>query len=65
MKKLFAIILTVALLLSLSVPTFAAESQTSTITVVMKDSGGDGWGEGTFGFPVCGSAERACRGRRR
>ena len=50
MKKLFAIILTVALLLSLSVPTFAAESQTSTITVVMKDSGGDGWGEGNFGF---------------
>ena len=50
MKKLFAIILTVALLLSLSVPTFAEESQTSTITVVMKDSGGDGWAEGTFGF---------------
>lgn len=50
MKKLFAIILTVALLLSLSVPTFAAESQTSTITVVMKDSGGDGWAEGFFGF---------------
>ena len=50
MKKLFAIILTVALLLGLSVPTFAAESQTSTITVVMKDSGGDGWAEGTFGF---------------
>ena len=50
MKKLFAIILTVALLLGLSVPTFAAESQTSTITVVMKDSGGDGWAEGAFGF---------------
>jgi len=50
MKKLFAIILTVALLLSLSVPTFAQESQTSTITVVMKDSGGDGWAEGAFGF---------------
>ena len=50
MKKLFAIILTVALLLSLSVPTFAAESQTSTITVVMKDSGGDGWAEGFFGI---------------
>ena len=50
MKKLFAIILTVALLLGLSVPTFAAESQTSTITVVMKDSGGDGWAEGDFGF---------------
>ena len=50
MKKLFAIILTVALLLGLSVPAFAAESQTSTITVVMKDSGGDGWAEGTFGF---------------
>ena len=50
MKKLFAIILTVALLLGLSVPTFAEESQTSTITVVMKDSGGDGWAEGTFGF---------------
>ena len=50
MKKLFAIILTVALLLGLSVPTFAEESQTATITVVMKDSGGDGWAEGTFGF---------------
>ena len=50
MKKLFAIILTVALLLGLSVPTFAADSQTSTITVVMKDSGGDGWEEGDFGF---------------
>ena len=50
MKKLFAIILTVALLLGLSVPAFAAESQTSTITVVMKDSGGDGWAEGDFGF---------------
>ena len=50
MKKLFAIILTVALLLGLSVPTFAAESQTSTITVVMKDSGGDGWDEGAWGF---------------
>ena len=50
MKKLFAIILTVALLLGLSVPTFAEESQTSTITVVMKDSGGDGWAEGDFGF---------------
>ena len=50
MKKLFAIILTVALLLGLSVPTFAAESQTSTITVVMKDSGGDGWAEGFFGI---------------
>ena len=50
MKKLFAIILTVALLLGLSVPTFADESQTSTITVVMKDSGGDGWAEGFFGF---------------
>ena len=50
MKKLFAIILIVALLLGLSVPTFAEESQTSTITVVMKDSGGDGWAEGAFGF---------------
>ena len=50
MKKLFAIILTVALLLGLSVPAFAAESQTSTITVVMKDSGGDGWAGGSFGF---------------
>lgn len=50
MKKLFAIILTVALLLGLSVPTFAAGSQTSTITVVMKDSGGDGWAKGAFGF---------------
>ena len=50
MKKLYAIILTVALLLGLSVPTLAVESQTSTITVVMKDSGGDGWAEGEFGF---------------
>ena len=50
MKKLFALILAVVMLLGLSVPTFAAESQTSTITVVMKDSGGDGWAEGTFGF---------------
>ena len=50
MKKVLAIILTVALLLSLSVPALAEEIQTSTITVVMKDSGGDGWGEGSFGF---------------
>ena len=50
MKKLFALILAVALMATMSVPTFAAESQTSTITVVMKDSGGDGWAEGTFGF---------------
>ena len=50
MKKLFAILLAVALMATMSVPTFAAESQTSTITVVMKDSGGDGWAEGTFGF---------------
>ena len=50
MKKLFAIILTVALLLGLSVSAFAAELETSTITVVMKDSGGDGWEEGYFGF---------------
>lgn len=50
MKKLFAILLAVVLMATMSVPTFAAESQTSTITVVMKDSGGDGWAEGTFGF---------------
>jgi hypothetical protein len=50
MKKLFAILLAVALMATISVPTFAAESQTSTITVVMKDSGGDGWAEGDFGF---------------
>ena len=50
MKKLFAILLAVALMATMSVPTFAAESQTSTITVVMKDSGGDGWAQGTFGF---------------
>ena len=50
MKKLFALILTVCLLATLSVTAFAAESQTSTITVVMKDSGGDGWTEGDFGF---------------
>ena len=50
MKKLFAILLAVALMATMSVPTFAAESQTSTITVVMKDSGGDGWAEGAFGF---------------
>ena len=50
MKKLFAILLAVALMATMSVPAFAAESQTSTITVVMKDSGGDGWAEGMFGF---------------
>ncbi len=50
MKKLFAILLAVALMATMSVTAFAAESQTSTITVVMKDSGGDGWAEGTFGF---------------
>ena len=50
MKKLFALILAVCLLASMSTTAFAAESQTSTITVVMKDSGGDGWGAGTFGF---------------
>ena len=50
MKKLFAILLAVVLMATMSVPTFAAEGQTSTITVVMKDSGGDGWAEGTFGF---------------
>ena len=50
MKKLFAILLAVAIIATMSVPAFAAESQTSTITVVMKDSGGDGWGEGSFGF---------------
>ena len=50
MKKLFALILAVALMSTMSVTTFAEESQTSTITVVMKDSGGDGWAEGTFGF---------------
>ena len=61
MKKLFAIILTVALLLGLSVPTFAAESQTSTITVVMKDSGGDGWAEGTFGFVSLSTDELVIR----
>ena len=43
MKKLFAIILTVALLFSLSVPTFAEENETATITVEMADSAGDGW----------------------
>lgn len=50
MKKLFAILLAVALMATMSVTAFAEESQTSTITVVMKDSGGDGWGEGAFGF---------------
>ena len=50
MKKLFAILLAVALMATMSVTAFAAESQTSTITVVMKDSGGDGWEEGYFGF---------------
>ena len=50
MKKLFAILLAVALMATMSVTAFAAESQTSTITVVMKDSGGDGWAQGTFGF---------------
>ena len=50
MKKLFAILLAVALMATMSVTAFAAESQTSTITVVMKDSGGDGWAKGNFGF---------------
>ena len=50
MKKLFAILLAVALMATMSVTAFADESQTSTITVVMKDSGGDGWAEGFFGF---------------
>ena len=50
MKKLFAILLAVALMATMSVTAFAAESQTSTITVVMKDSGGDGWAEGFFGI---------------
>ena len=50
MKKLFAILLAVALMATMSVTAFATESQTSTITVVMKDSGGDGWEEGAFGF---------------
>ena len=50
MKKLFAILLAVAIMATMSVTAFAAESQTSTITVVMKDSGGDGWAEGDFGF---------------
>ena len=50
MKKLFAILLAVALMATMSVTAFADESQTSTITVVMKDSGGDGWAKGNFGF---------------
>ena len=50
MKKLLSILIAIALMLSLSVTAFAEESQTSTITVVMKDSGGDGWAEGAFGF---------------
>ena len=50
MKKLFAILLAVAIMATMSVTAFAAESQTSTITVVMKDSGGDGWAGGSFGF---------------
>ena len=50
MKKFFAILLAVALMATMSVTAFAAESQTSTITVVMKDSGGDGWAEGFFGI---------------
>ena len=50
MKKLLALILAVALMATMSVTAFAAESQTSTITVVMKDSGGDGWAEGFFGI---------------
>ena len=50
MKKLFAIILAVVMIATMSTTAFAAESQTSTITVVMKDSGGDGWAKGNFGF---------------
>ena len=47
MKKLFAIILTVALFLSLSVPAFAEEATTN-ITLVLTDSYGDGWETATI-----------------
>ena len=43
MKKLFALILTVCLLASMSVTAFATENETATITVEMADSAGDGW----------------------
>ena len=47
MKKLFAIILTVALLLGLSVPAFAEEATTN-ITLVLTDYYGDGWETATI-----------------
>ena len=43
MKKLFAVILTVAMLASMSVTAFAEENETATITVEMADSARDGW----------------------
>ena len=42
MKKLFALLLTIALMLSLSVTVFAAEATTN-ITLELTDSYGDGW----------------------
>ena len=43
MKKLFALLLAIALMATMSVTAFAEENETATITVEMADSAGDGW----------------------
>ena len=43
MKKLFALLLAIALMATMSVTVFAEENETATITVEMADSAGDGW----------------------
>lgn len=43
MKKLFALLLAVAMVATMSVTVFATENETATITVEMADSAGDGW----------------------
>ena len=50
MKKIVSLLLAVALLLSVPTAVFAAE-ETQTITIEMKDSYGDGWGN--FSLKVC------------
>ena len=50
MKKLFALLLAIALMATMSVTAFAEENETATITVEMADSAGDGWANGAFGF---------------
>ena len=43
MKKLFALLLAIALMATMSITAFAEENETATITVEMADSSGDGW----------------------